>query len=347
MATKWLLLEMFEGRRPTVIAVGRSPKKFLPLDRIINHRLTLSEAKAAIAEAAASYRQVDRISSDGSRRTVVVPLPISRQRLHGVMLWSGPPSDALPPRDRAGAWYFNITTGTSTRSDDLLDLMGFSPEEYDAVREHSIAAVFADPLTPNYSEQGTALARIVRAEQGQETQQVWTIRRPDGELRAAHFSCRMVHEPGPDGDIQRLLRGITHDIGPATETPVAPPPTILEHRVLEASADDGEYRVIMNTRTLQMLRWIGPPMPGIAWEALEGEPSPAIHPDDIAVARVMSDGLREGRTAGRVRVRALDGSWTALDTKAVLMLLDQSTTAALVTIRLAEPNGSDAPETYF
>ncbi|WP_405164754.1 DUF5593 domain-containing protein [Nocardia sp. NBC_01499] len=335
-----MLLEMFDDRRPTVIAVGRSPKKFVPLDRIINHRLTLSETKAAIAEVAVTYQQVDRISSDGSRRTVAVPLLISAQRLHGVMVWSGPPNEALPQRDPAGAWYFNITEGTSTRSDDLLDLMGIPVEERDAIREHSIAAVFADPLTPNYNEQGTALARIVRADEGQETQQVWTIRRPDGELRGAHYSCRMVHKTGSGGNVERLLRGITHDIGPATETAVAPPPIILEHRVLAVAADDGEYRVIMNTRTLQMLRWMGPPMPGIAWEALEDEPAPAIHPDDVAVARVMSDGLRAGRTAGRVRVRSLDGGWTALAAKAVLMPLDQSTTAALVTIRLADPNGS-------
>ena len=335
-ATRWLVLEMFQGRKPTVIAVGSSPKNFLPLDRIIS-RITLADARSAIAQTAATYLPVDQISADGTRRTVTVPLLISPQRLHGMMLWSGPPNEPLPPRDRAGAWYFNITAGTSTRSDDLLDLMGYPPEEFDAIREHSIAAVFGAPLTPNYNEQGNALAPLVGAEEGHEVQQVWTIRRQDGELRAAHYSCRISHEPGPDGTIHKLVRGITHDIGPATTTPVAPPPTILEHRVLETAADEGEFRVIFNTRTLQMLRWMGPPMPGIAWEALQGEPTPAIHPDDMPVARAMSHGLREGRTAGQVRVRALDGSWTALDARAVLMPLDQSTTAALVTVKLTEP----------
>jgi hypothetical protein len=337
MATKWLLLELFDGRRPTVIAVGQNPKKFIPLENIINHRLTLSEAKNAIAETAATHQSVDRLSLDGKRRTIVVPLLISPTRLLGMMLWSGPPNEIPPPRNPTGAWYFNITRDTSTRSDDLLHLMGHLPKEYDAIRAHSIAAVFADPLTPNYGQQGTALAKIVRAEAGTEEQQVWTIRRTDGEQRAAHFSCRMVHEPGPDGNIEKRLHGITHDIGPATETSIAPPPTILEHRVLETSAEDGEYRVILNTRTLQLLRWMGPPMPGIAWEALEGEPTPAIHPEDIAAARAMSDGLRQGRTTGIIRVRTLDGDWTAVNARAALMLLDQSTTAALVTIRFADP----------
>ena len=53
----------------------------------------------------------------------------------------------------------------------------------------------------------------------------------------------------------------------------------------------------------------------------------------MPIARAMSDGLREGRTDGRVRVRNLDGGWTVLEAKAALMLLDQATTAALVTIR--------------
>ncbi|MBU3061929.1 DUF5593 domain-containing protein [Nocardia sp. NEAU-G5] len=307
MATKWLLLEMFRGRRPTVIAVGRAPKKFVPLDSIIKNRTTLAEARVAIAEAAATYRQVDRVSADGTRRTIAVPLVISPNHLHGVMLRSGPPTEAVPPRDRAGAWVFDLTADTSRRSDDLLALMGYPPEEFDALREHSIAAVFAEPLTPNYAKQGDSLARLVQAEDGAETQQVWTIQRQDGELRAAHYSCRMVHETGPDAKVEKLLRGITHDIGPATETPVAPPVTILEHRVLDTSADEGEYRVIMNARTLQLLRWMGRPMPGIAWEGLQDEPTPAIHPDDIGIARAMSEALREGRSEGRMRVRALDG----------------------------------------
>ncbi|WP_230597342.1 hypothetical protein [Rhodococcoides fascians] len=176
------------------------------------------------------------------------------------------------------------------------------------------------------------MAKIVQSAPGTTHQAVWTVRRDDGELRAAHFSCRMIAEDGVSGtDV--ILRGITHDIGPAGEINIAPPPTILEHRVLEASTKEGEYRALVNLRTLNLLRWYNSdPAPSICWENLPDEPVPAIHPDDVPVAKQMSNALARDRANGVLRFRTLDGNWKPMTIDAVLVSLDQHTTAALVTL---------------
>ncbi|GAB2709359.1 GAF domain-containing protein [Nocardia thraciensis] len=335
---KWLLIETFGGGTPpSVIAMARKIKPFVPLHQILNHRVGLREAHRALDDIDADRVPIDRISDDGRRRTIAVPLAISPTRLHGVMLWSGHPNAEVPPRDPAGAWVFNLDDSTDTRSDDVLALLGVPPDRRPALRRHSIADVFGSPFIINPGDQLMALARLVRAEHGTNTQSLWGLRHPCGELRALHYSCRQLTETDSDGTVRKMLRGITYDIGPATDIPAAPPPALLEHRVLDAVAADGEYRAIINPRTLHLLQWIGPPMPGIAWQALAAQPAPALHPDDIDAARAMIDGLREGRTSGRIRVRALDGTWATLDARATLIALDHDTTAALVALRHAAP----------
>uniref|UniRef100_UPI002458819C GAF domain-containing protein n=1 Tax=Nocardia wallacei TaxID=480035 RepID=UPI002458819C len=310
---KWLLVETLGGgTQPSVIAIGRSSKPFVPLRKILRHHVTLTEAKHAITEVVVQRRSVDRISADGQRRTIAVPVAISPTRLHGVMLWSGHPDAAVPPRDPAGAWKLDLTDGTGSRSDDVLAILGVPPDRRPGLRRHSIAAVFGSPNIVNASDPVAALARLVRAEHGTETQSLWTVRRPGGDLRALHYSCRHSTTPDHNGTVRKLVRGIVYDIGPAAEIPAAPTPTSLERLVLEAAAADGEYRVIFDPNTLHPLRWIGHPVPGIAWQGTAGQPAPAVHPDDLTTARAMID----GRPRGRLRLRALDGPRTARDARA-------------------------------
>ncbi|MFC9996917.1 GAF domain-containing protein [Nocardia sp. NPDC127526] len=327
--TRWLLIETFGGGEPTVIGLGSAPRKFISLAQLFRHRETLATIRGAIAATAGTLAPVEMISDDGRRRTVTVPRLITPERMHAVLVWSGPVEEQVPPRDPVGAWYFNLSTSKSTRSDELLDLYGVPPEQ--RAREHAIAGVFTRVITN--SDESDALAKVVRSAPGTEHQAVWTVRRDDGALRAAHFSCRMLEERSATGESEVLLRGVTHDIGDATDISAAPPPVILEHRVLDAAAADGEFRAIVDLRTLRLLRWMGPAMPEIAWQALAGEPEPAIHPDDITAAKTMSRDLAHTRTAGRLRLRTLDGGWKPVHARAVLMALDQYTTAALVTVR--------------
>ncbi|WP_458689680.1 GAF domain-containing protein [Nocardia tengchongensis] len=333
--TRWLLIETFGGGEPTVIGWGSAPRKFVPLAQMFRQRETLSAIRGALATTLARLAPVDTVSEDGRRRTVTVPLLITPERMHAVLLWSGPVEGEIPPRDPVGAWYFNLSTSKSTRSDELLDLYGVAPEN--RAREHAIASVFTRVITN--SDESDALAKVVRSAPGTEHQAVWTVRRDDGALRAAHFSCRILEERSAAGGTEVFFRGVTHDIGDATEVSAAPPPVILEHRVLDAAAAEGDYRAIVDLRTLRLLRWMGPAMPDIAWQSLAGEPEPEIHPEDLATAKTMSRDLAQSRTTGVLRLRTLDGGWRAVRARAVLMALDQYTTAALVTVR--DPDAAD------
>ncbi|MEU2040711.1 GAF domain-containing protein [Nocardia niwae] len=326
--TKWILLECFSGFPGRVIAVGSAPKSFVPLTNIVRNPSSLADAESALRQACATGVPVAWVSGDGRRTVRAEPLLIAPRKTHAVRLWVGPRQEAVAAADPMGAWHFDLTTNRSVRSTDLLDLYGVAPR--DRAAELAIAGAFTRLVTNR--DESEALAKIVNSAPGTEHQAVWTIRRDDGALRAGHFACRIVTEPDDAGEPHVLLRGVTQDIGASTAVSAAPPPAILEYAVLEAATEPGEYRAIVNLRSLRLIRWIGPPMPDIAWEDLPGQPRPQIHPDDLAAAKTLSRDLARHRTEGTVRLRRLDGGWQPVRIRAALMALDQHTTAGLATV---------------
>jgi hypothetical protein len=333
MATKWLLVSTFGGALPSIVGQGRTPKPFVSLEQVIKSRRSFADATSAITEVMTHTTKIDRPSSDGRRRVIADPLCTFEGRLHAIYLWVGSAEEKVAQRDPAGAWYFNLTDFKVSGSDDLFDLYGVAPENRRS--EAAMAGAF-DRLDTGVDE-GHALAKIVKSTPGMEHQAVWTVKRDDGDRRAAHFSCRAVEErPDPNSDRKVvILRGVTHDIGPADDVPTAPPPVILEHRVLDAKLKPGEYLAYVDHKKLTLLKWRGSPMPGIAWEGGVGEPTPAMHPDDVEVARRLSADLARGSTSGVVRFRGLDGEWKPLHLEVSLMAFDQHTMGALVTVSAA------------
>ncbi len=328
MSNNWILIETFGEAEPSVIGLGSSPKSFVPLQKLFRSASSRDDARAATAEVLSGGSPLDGRSRDGHRRVLAEPLRTFAGNIHGVWLWLGRHDETPPPRDAAGAWQFNLTSSTASGSDDLLDL--YRVPEAERETQRALAGAFTRLVTNR--DESEAMAKIVHSAPGTIHQAVWTVRRDDGKLRAAHFSCRMIRENTTAGD-QVILRGITHDIGPAGEISTAPPPTILEHRVLEASTKDGEFRALVNFRTLNLLRWYNSePPPNICWENLPHQPVPAIHPDDLPIAKQMSNALARERTSGVLRFRALDGGWKPMHLDGVLVSLDQHTTAALVTL---------------
>ena len=337
MATRWLLIATFgdeERDDPTVIGVGSVPKAMIPLATVLGRGRYLDDVRAVIARVLASKEKVITLSSDGRRRMIGDPLIAYSGLVHGLYFWMGAPEENPPARDPAGAWYFNLTTGKIAGSDDLLDLYGVPAEE--RRKERNTAEAF-ERLQTN-ADESAALAKIVRAEPGTLHQATWTVKRDDDELRAANFACRMVRQTAEDGSPEVCLRGITHDIGPADQTPSAPAPLVLAKQVLLAERDPGEHRAIVDLRNFRLVRWLDDPMPEVAWEA-DCLYEPAIHPEDLPKAKAMSAALAApGAVVKTLRLRTIEGDWIPVDVEARLLLLDQLTTAALVTVT-ASPQG--------
>ncbi|GAA3885842.1 DUF5593 domain-containing protein [Saccharothrix violaceirubra] len=340
MADKWLLIETFGGVEPSVVGVGNAPRRMVALRSVLGRGRYLEDARSAVAKVVADAEPFDGRTADRQRRVLAVPLPTFTGRVHGVHLWIGRPDEEPPPRDPVGAWYFNLSTDKIGGSDDLLDLYGVAPENR---RRQRVTAEAFGRLVGN-ADEAAVLAKIVTSRPGAEHQATWTVRRDDGVLRAADYSCRAVEDILPDGRREVVLRGLALDIGPAESTPSAPPPrpVALAQQVLVAAREPGRHRAIVNLRTLTLLRWLDDPLPGVAWQLDDVNP-PAIHPDDVPLAKKLSDGLA---TAGRVRavlrLRAASGGWMRVDIAANLMLLDQHTTAALVTVSRPEPGDGES-----
>ena len=333
MSDRWLLIEAFGGDQPpSVIGVGATPKRMVPLRTILGRGRSLQAVEAAVAKVIAKGSPEVFLARDEQRRVVADPLISYRGDVHGVWAWVGRVDEEPPPRDLAGAWHFNLTTDTIGGSDDLLDLYGVVPENRQT--ERATAEAFTR-LVPN-TDDAAALALLIRSRPGDEHQAVWAIRRDDGQMRAGHLSCRAVAE-SHEGRTEVVLRGITHDIGPAEKTPAAPPPVVLEHRLLESIAQPGEHRALFNLKTLRILRWLDDPLPDLHWTLDPAHPdSRWIHPEDQQAAQMLSDSLRTGRTTGHLRLAAEGGGWITVGIVANIVLLDQHTTAGLFTLRRAE-----------
>ncbi|MEW1741215.1 GAF domain-containing protein, partial [Nocardia beijingensis] len=52
--TKWLLLECFSGEPGCVIAVGSTPKSFVPLSNIVRNPLSRADAESALRRVCAT-----------------------------------------------------------------------------------------------------------------------------------------------------------------------------------------------------------------------------------------------------------------------------------------------------
>lgn len=325
--TKWLLIDTFGMEPPSVLGVGDAPKQMVPLRKFFKRGPSLTEVERVVADVTLTKLPVDRVG--GRRRAIGRPLFSYRGDIHGVYVWIGPAEEDPPVPDPAGAWHFNLTTDVIGGSDDLLDLYGVAPELRRETRH--TAEAFTRLLTN--VDIAAALAKIVRSQPGEVHQAVWVVVRDDGDKRAAHFSFRAIAETNADGKTEVVLRGITHDLGPAATVPTAPPPILLEQRLLASMAETGQHRAIINLKTFRIMQWIDEPLPGLGWEMQDVNSLPWIHEDDVLTANQMADGLAsKPKTEGKIRLRSSGGEWLRLSVAANLVLLDQNTTAAMLTM---------------
>jgi hypothetical protein len=181
------------------------------------------------------------------------------------------------------------------------------------------------------ADEGRALGLLIRGRPGDEYQGTWTIRRDDGHLRQVTISCRTVTQPLPGGRAEVVTRGIAHDTGLAGSPPVPDRP-LLDRQVIIAEQRPGTHRVIVHPQNLRPLRWIDPPPPGLACTG-RAPYRPGIHPDDIPLAKRMAEKVAAGGWAEEtLRLRDNSGGWKRVGVAASQVLLDQDTSAALVTL---------------
>ena len=214
------------------------------------------------------------MTHDGKRQMIGDPLISYAGRIHGVYAWTGDPEHEPPARDPAGAWYLNLTTDQIGGSDDLLDLYGVKPEDRRTKRHLAELFGLADHQRRRVCWPGTG--GPVPAWRGAPGDVA--VRRDDGELRAANFACRAVAQQRENGQTQVVVRGITHDIGPADQTPSAPPRMVLAQQVLTAERQPGTHRAIINLHNLRLICWVDYPLPGVVkkydWTLRESHPRP-------------------------------------------------------------------------
>jgi hypothetical protein len=326
---RWLLVETFSGdnREPSVIAKGRNAIWMVPFGSVMRKSRYAGQVRALVVRAASEGTPLHATSDDGQRKLAAVPLHPVSGRVHGVHAWIGGPDEQPPDRDAAGAWCLNLRSGRLDASAELYQLYGVRPDHQ--ARPRLPAEVF-QRLLPQ-ADEGRALGVLVRERPGDEYQGTWSIRRDDGNLRQVTISCRTVTQPSPGGQVEVVIRGISHDASPDGSTPT-PGRLPLDRQVLIAEQRPGMHRVIVHPRTLLALRWIDHPPPDLAC-AGRGPYRPAIHPDDMPTARKMADKVAAGgRAEGTLRLRDDAGGWMRVGVAASQLLLDQDTSAALVTL---------------
>lgn len=284
--TDWLLVETFGAKQPSIIGTASRPRRWLPLEKLRQGELIRQTL------AGSGNEPIDVQLSQGYRRLVVEPLLTFNGHRHGAWVWCAPMAEQMPTHDPAGAWHFNLSTDEIGGSDDLLDLYRQPRSERHTNRR--TAEAFTRLVTND--DVAAAFAIIVKSPVGAEHQAVWAVQCDDGAERAAHFSCRAI--ASETNEI--VLRGLTHDIGPAATTDAAPGPVALERRVLNAFAEPNTYRALVNIRTGRILRWEDTPPDDLDWTSLD---QPFVHPDDERLLAALHAGVTQGRSEETLRLR--------------------------------------------
>ncbi len=333
MVSSWLLIETLDQNVPSVIAQGPAVKNMVPVEVFFKRSKVKDELLALISRACETAEPL-RIDLPGNRTALAEPICDDWGQAHGLWLHIAEEGEQPVVHGRAWAFVWNLTRGTVTRSKGLAP--EGSDEEHDN-REWTIAEAFN--ILETGSDASETLVKVINGAPGTRHQTTWPQKRPDGTSHDVNFAVRIFLDRPPgepaEGDKERILRGISNDLGQAAEHDDSEVPIMLAELVAATSADPGEYRAILDLHTLRLLRWYGPPSPDLAWEYddLRRLGQPAIHPDDHGIVKRMQRDLDTGRAVGSIRLLARSGGYQPFDLVAKLILLNRSTTAALVTIR--------------
>ncbi|MFD6156074.1 GAF domain-containing protein [Nocardia sp. NPDC060256] len=327
MRGEWLLIECIRDA-PTVLAIGREPVGLEPLDKVLRGQ-ALRTADHAITQIRETGQRYEEFSRTRDEHVIAEPVANVLHMVHGVRLWIGRLDDPVPPRTRSGAWDWNLEKMTALATEEMHDIYAVPPER----RRDEISRVSSLRHVTAADDQAEALAAALSADESLVYQTTWQITRDDQVRRDINWVAR-----GGMVDGQRFLHGLTHDITEGDDADAPLPPRTFAQALVEAElgAEPGVYHALVDLKTLTAYRWLTDEMPGVAWE-LTGDPGrdPALHPDDLPIARRIARALPAGPVTGTVRLRDTDGHWMTVAVEARQVLLSRAPEVATALVRLS------------
>lgn len=326
MTHDWLLVETL-GNEPAVVARGRQTKNLVPISSFLRRNPHLMAIQTAIAETVRTGQPLNSITPKNDRviRTEVVQM--SDGRIHGVHIWIGPPDVEPPDRPIPGPLKWDLTTGIATDTPESLFNSGMDPET-----ESTQDRAFADDLpTRDLNPSETkVLAMAINPEPGVSFCNTWDVTDHRGRQITVGFVARAANEEQADGSERLICRAMNWRSvrdGPAVQ------PDLLAQRILNSLAQPGVHRALVDLSDWKLLRWLDDPAPFFDWRTGAGGQG-RVHPADTRHMARMTEEFAGGATTAVLRLRNVDGGWTAVHTTVNRVELDKDTYAGLLSLRL-------------
>ncbi|OZF26024.1 hypothetical protein CH295_25635 [Rhodococcus sp. 14-2483-1-2] len=175
-----------------------------------------------------------------------------------------------------------------------------------------------------------ALAIIIDAPHGYSRQLQAVVRRDGGQPRRVNLTVRVQHEEG-----DRILRGISHEVGVATPESSAAASS-LSDLVVGALTNSMSYLAVVDLYSLEAIFWYGTPPDDIVWRSEHRTGLDRIHPDSMPAVKSMSNSVRTAAISASatdtIKLLNRGGHYTPFVVTAAPLSLGTSGRAGLVTL---------------
>lgn len=334
MAHDWLLTETLGGE-PAVVAQGRQLKNLVPLTQFLRRSPHLAAVQTAIAETVQAGQGLASIPVRRDRVIRTEAVVMSDGRVHGVHVWTGPADIEPPERPVPGPLKWDLTLGVATDTKESLVNSGKNPEV-----EATDGRAFAEELptrefNPNENK---VLALAIRAEPGQIICSSWDVTDYHGEVIRVGFVARTARESMPGGRQHLVTRGMNWR-GQFDGT--VQRPDFLAQQILQALAQPGVHRAMVDLSDWRLLKWLDDPCPFFDWRGTTDEQR--VHPDDAALIDRMTSDFTTATATGVLRMRQTGGGWAPVHVTVNRVELEEGTYAGLVALRL--PTAAELADT--
>jgi hypothetical protein len=327
----WLLLEVL-GDEPVVVAQGHNLRRFVPLTSFLRRTSNITAIRAAVDATIDQKSGLVKTVADGQTIIRTEPILMSDGRMHGVHVWTGPPTVRPRPRSVPGAVVWDVTAGIATDTRQALWVAGLN---VDTEKTHGRTFAEDIPMGDINVDEPEVLALAVNTKPDDTFCTTWDLTAYDGTPIRTSFVARTALEPSADGTDHLIARAMNWRV-PRDKTAV--PNQHLAARILHGMTQDGIHRALVDLKTWNLLKWLDPPCPHVDWRSA-GVSRPFIHPDDRPVVRSMTQKFARDPAAGVLRIRGWNDSWATMHVTVYRVKLLDDTYVGLICLRLPTPAG--------